>query len=59
MFWVRDTPVEGERDEVLFGRGLSGTATDVLRTGGTRRGREGDSWDVGLSFDVTCVRGRG
>ena len=35
------------------------TATDVSRTGETRRGREGSSWDVGLSFGVTCVWDRG
>lgn len=58
-FWVRDTPVGGEWDDALFGRGPSDTATDVSRTGETRRGREGNSWDVGLDFDVACVRSRG
>ena len=33
------------------------TATDVSSVGDTRRGREGDSWDVGLGLEA-CVRGR-
>lgn len=41
------------------GRGLWDTATDVSSVGDTRRGREGDSWDVGLRFEVVRVRDGG
>ena len=51
--------VEGGRYEAFLGREPWDTATDVSRTGEMRRGREGNSWDVGLSFEVSCVRGRG
>ena len=38
-----------------FGRGLWGTATDVSSAGETRRGREGESWDVSLRLEVVRV----
>ena len=44
---------------MFFGRGPSDRATDVSRTGETRRGREGNSWGLGFDFEVTCVRDRG
>jgi len=50
--------VEGALDGEFFGRGLWDTATDVSSVGETRRGCEGDSWDVGLRFEVACVRDR-
>ena len=50
---------EGGKYEAFLGRGPWDTATDVSRTGEMRRGREGNSWDVGLSFEVSCVRSRG
>ena len=31
----------------------------MSRAGETRRGRDGDSWDVGLKFGVACVGDRG
>ena len=34
------------------------TATDVSSIGETRRGREGDNWDVSLGFEVEYVRVR-
>jgi hypothetical protein len=56
MFWVRDMQAG---DGVFFGRDLWDTATDVSSLGGRGRGREGESWDASLSFDVTFVRDRG
>ena len=44
---------------MCFGRGLWDTAIDVSSVGDTRRGREGDSWDIGLGIEVTCVWVRG
>ena len=37
---------------MCLGRGLWGTATDVSSVGDTRRGREGDSGDIGLGFEL-------
>ena len=59
MFWVRGILEEDEEDGICFGRGLWGMATDVSTIGETRRGREGDSWDVGTGFEVVCALERG
>jgi hypothetical protein len=59
MFWVRGILEGGGEDGICFGRGLWGTATDVSTIGETRRGREGNSWDVGLGFEVVCSLERG
>ena len=42
-----------------MGRGLWGTATDVSSVGDTRRGREGESGDVDLGFDLVRLWDRG
>ena len=44
---------------MCLGRGLWGTATDVSSVGDTRRGREGDSGDVGLRFELVRLWDRG
>ena len=50
--------VEGVLDVACFGRGLWDTATDVSSVGRTRRGREGESGDVGLRVEAVRVRDR-
>jgi len=41
---------------MLFGGGLWDTATDVSSIGETRRGCEGESWDISLGPEVVFVR---
>ena len=57
MFRERGVSLGDGEDEVHFGNGLWDTATDVSSVGDTRRGREGESWDVCLGLEV-CVRER-
>lgn len=59
MFRVRGTVVGDGWGWAVFGRDLWDTATDVSSLGETRRGREGESWEVGLGIEVVRGRGRG
>ena len=51
IFWVGGMMRDG-REGVIFVGDLSETARDVSSIGETRRGREGESWNVGLGFEV-------
>ena len=52
IFWVGGMMRDG-REGVIFVGDLSETARDVSSIGETRRGREGESWNVGFGFEVT------
>ena len=59
MFSERDALVGDVLGGAFFGRDLWDTATDVSSVGETRRGREGDSEDVGLGFELVRLWDRG
>jgi len=59
MFSERGTLVEDVLDGTFFGRSLWDTATHVSSVGEERRGREGDSGDVGLGFELARLWDRG
>jgi len=59
MFRERGALLGDALDGTFFGRGLWDTATDVSRVGEERRGREGDSGDAGLRFELVRLWDRG